>query len=95
METVTIQGGNPDAPIRLRKSASTSSAILAKIPQGSAAELVEAGGVWNLVNYNGLTGYVKSEFVHRQDGDEETVTVNRAELEKIHDALGDLLGLRG
>ena len=95
VETVTIQGGNLAAPIRLRISASTSSAILAEIPQGSTADLVEAGGVWNLVNYNGMTGYVKSEFVHRQDGDEETITVNRAELEKIYDALGDLLGLRG
>lgn len=95
METVTISGGKQEAPIKLRKSASTSSEILEKIPQGSTAELVEGGGAWNLINYNGLTGYVMSEFVHRQGGDGETVTVNRAELEKAHDILGDLLGLRG
>ena len=95
METVIISGGNPDEPIRLRKAASTGSKILAEMPQGSEAQLIEGGGTWNLIAWNGLQGYVMSVFVHAKGEDRETVTVSRAELEKIYDTLGDMLGLRG
>lgn len=98
METVTIQGGNPDAPIRLRAGASTTSAILANIPQGSQADLLEDGAVWSHISWNDRTGYVKTEFVVKGGSgshDGETISVSRAELEKAYDILGNLLGLRG
>ena len=98
MEKVIISGGNPDEPIRLRKAASTTSAILAEMPQGSEAELIEDKGAWIQITWSGKTGYVMSIFVHRVDDggqDGETVSVNRAELEKIYDTIGDMLGLRG
>lgn len=93
METVTISGGNPDAPIRMRKSASKAGAVIAEIPQGSKVDLIEGGGVWNQIRFNGLDGYVMAEFVHRDE--EEAITVNKKDLEKAYDLLGNLLGLRG
>lgn len=99
MGQVIISGGNTAAPVRLRKAASTGSAILAEIPQGAAAELVQAAGSWSKILYNGVVGYVMSEFVHEDKGkpepEPEQILVNRADLERIYDALGDVLGLRG
>jgi hypothetical protein len=98
MGTVTISGGNQDQPVRLRKAASTSSSILAEIPQGSTAELLDDGGTWCKVSWNGLTGYVMGVFVHNGAGpapDPGNVSVNRAELEKVYDIIGDWRGLRG
>ena len=98
MGTVTISGGNQDQPVRLRKAASTSSSILAEIPQGSTAELLDDGGTWCKVRWNSLTGYVMGVFVHNgagPDPDPGNVSVNRAELERIYDIIGDWLGLRG
>lgn len=96
MEKVIISGGNPNEQIRLRKAASTGSAILAEMPQGSEAELIEGGGAWNQIVYSGITGYVMSVFVHRkEDHAGETITVSKVELEKIYNMIGDMLGMRG
>ena len=97
LETVIIAGGTPDAPIHMRVAGSTSASIVADIPQGSEAILIEGGGTWNRISWNGRTGYVMSIFVNRKqdDGQGEKITVSRAELEKAYDILGDLLGLRG
>lgn len=96
---VTISGGNVEKPINMRASSTTQSKIIAEIPQGSTAELVREDGNWDKITYNGQTGYVKAEFVHKieepDDPTGETVTVPREDLEKIYDQLGDWLGLRG
>jgi len=96
METVIISGGNPGAPINMRKAPSTSSAIIDKIPQGSEATLIENSGTWAKLTWNGRTGYVMSTLVHTKgEPAGDTVTVSRAELEKAYNILGNLLGLRG
>jgi len=103
METVIIGGGDTSKPIHMRQSGSTKGKIVADIPQGSTAELLEGGGVWNEIKWNGKTGYVMATFVKKANGggsaDQEqageNISVSRAELEKIYDALGDMLGLRG
>ena len=95
METVIIAGGDISKPIHMRKAASTSSVIVADIPQGTEVELIEGGETWNYVKYGNQTGYVMAKFVQHGNGTEETVTVSRAELEKAYDIIGDLLGLRG
>ena len=46
-------------------------------------------------SYKNLTGWVLRRFLEKIDPGEKTITVPRKELEKIYDALGDLLGLRG
>lgn len=94
---VTISGGNTDRPINMRSSASASSKIITQIPQGSTADLIEEYGAWDKIQYQTTTGYVMSEFVHKDQPEPsgDTVTVPRADLEKIYDQIGDWLGLRG
>ena len=96
MDEVIIAGGNQDAPVHMRKAASTKSEIITDIPQGSQAKLIEGAGAWNLIEWNGKTGYVMSMFVNRKlIPEEDTISVSRAELTKLYDALGNVLGLRG
>ena len=50
--------------VRLRKSQSTDSEILAMIYSGSAVNVVEQySNGWAKIEYNGSTGYIKSEFL--------------------------------
>lgn len=95
METVIIAGGDVSAPIHMRKAASTGSGILADIPQGSEANLIEAGGSWYRVTWAGKTGYVMAKFVQRDTGSGANVSVPREQLEKIYDLIGEMLGMRG
>lgn len=93
---VVIYGGATDQPVHMRSAGSRASAIIADIPQGSVAELIEGGGAWNRVKWSGKIGYVMSEFVHPESADgEQMISVSRAELEKAYDIIGDLLGMRG
>ena len=98
---VIIEGGVKTAPIHMRSSAGrTKDNIITDIPQGSEAELIEGGGEWNYIAWNGIKGYVMSKFVKQEGGGGEadpgeTVTVSKAELEKIYDLIGGFLGLRG
>lgn len=94
--TVIIKGGDSKYPIRLRARPSTSSDIVAKIPQGAEAELLESLGTWSHINYGGTEGYVLSEFVHNpEEPAGDTVTVSRKELEAIYNTIGGWLNLRG
>ena len=95
MRMVTVAGGDTSAPIRMRKAASTGSSVVAEIPQGSEAELLEGGGVWNRIQWNGKEGYVMAKFITAQGKTEDTISVSQARLERIYDELGDILGLRG
>jgi len=88
-------GGNLGLPINMREAASTSSALVAQIPQGSEVDLIEGGGYWNRIQWNGHTGYVKSEFLHDPEEAGDMVSVPKKELEQIYDMIGDWLGLRG
>lgn len=96
---VVIAGGDVSKPIHMRAAGSTGSSIVDDIPQGAEAELIEGGGTWNRISWNGKKGYVMSVFVHKTGADtgtgEETVNVSRADLEKVYDIIGDMLGKRG
>ncbi len=104
-ETVYIYGGVKTSPVHLRNTAGTSGLILADIPQGEEAALLEYGDYWCRVRYGSRTGWVMTKFVHREaDSPEETdthgtpedrVVLSRAALEAVYDQLGDLLGKRG
>ena len=95
---VTLKGGNESAPLNMRASRDTHSALLAQIPQGTEVELLDAGETWSRIKYDGKTGFVLTKFVQSgtdDHADEEKITVNRAELEQVYDIIGDMLGLRG
>ena len=95
METVIISGGNENCPINVRRVESTSSELVAQIPQDSEAELVEEHIGWSLIRIGNVSGYVKNEFVHKADDKGDQISVSKADLEKVYDILGDMLGLRG
>jgi hypothetical protein len=96
--------------VNLRQKASVTSDRLAKVPIGSKVALLSYGDKWCYVEYNGISGYMMTEFLIIGDvtlGDEpgqadnhvtldpNTVMVNRDILEGIYNQIGDILGLRG
>jgi len=97
LDKVIIKGGDVTAPIHMRQAGSTKANIVADIPQGSEAVLLSYGDAWCQIAYAGQSGYVMTKFVIRSgaDPDGENITVNRKELERAYDILGDLLGYRG
>ena len=103
MRMATVRGGNENAPINMRAARSTSAVLLEKIPQGTEVEVLEIGGTWTRIKYNGETGYVMTKFIQTADEGNEVrgfpatneITISRAELEKAYDIIGDLLGMRG
>lgn len=61
---VTAKVTNGGVPLNLRKSATTSSAILAKIPRGSSIEITgKYNSSWYSAVYNGKKGYVHSDYI--------------------------------
>lgn len=104
MEKITIGGGNLDAPINMREAGSTASTLVAQIPQGGEAMLISWGKSWSEINYNGHSGFVKTEFI-RQNGSGSdgsgtvtlTMTTDEAQvilpmLEKIVEQIVDQIG---
>lgn len=99
-EKCIISGGDNKNPINIRAGKGTKTADIGDIPQGATADLIEYSDGWCKVRFNGITGYVKTEFVtyvsgQGSDASSETVTVSRKRLESVYDELGDILGMRG
>lgn len=69
METRIIRGGNESRGINMRAAASTGSKLLQIIPQGSTVDLMESGGTWSRIKFNGIEGWVMTKFVQ---GEPET-----------------------
>lgn len=78
--------------LNLRKQPSKSGEWLDQIPEGTSLDVMEEKQDWAKVTYNGQEGWVMKKFLE-EEGD--TIAVPRQELEKIYDAIGDWLGLRG
>ncbi len=49
--------------LNLRKKASTSAALIDRIPQGAAVTVLDSQGDWCYISYEGKTGYVQSQFL--------------------------------
>ena len=49
--------------LNVRSRPNTSSAILAQAPDGAPITIINTANGWHLVNYNGIIGYVSSQFV--------------------------------
>lgn len=96
--------------VNLRKKPSTSSDRLAKVPIGTKVPLLSYGEQWCYVEYNGISGYMMTEFLiigevtlgdeSDQTGDHvtldpNTIMVQRDLLENIWNQIGDVLGFRG
>lgn len=93
-------------PVNFRKKPSTSAALVDQIPVGEQVEVTEKGSDWCSCKWKGKAGYIMTQFlifgeyVPGEDTDptpapDEMVLVNRGELEKVYDLIGNLLGVRG
>lgn len=93
-------------PVNFRKKPSTSAALVDQIPVGEHVEVTEKGSEWCACKWKGKTGYIMTQFlifgeyVPGEDTDptpipEGMMLVNRDELEKVYDMIGNLLGGRG
>lgn len=98
METVLIYGGNPSSPVNLRSSGALTSPILAKIPQHTAADLLESADGWCRVKACGREGFVQAAFVHRsaeagpaESPDSGWVKLPRRKLEALRAEIEDWL----
>ena len=95
----TVKLNDPSSVLQIRAAASTSSAILRKIKHGTTLNVLENCGDWLRVSVDGTTGYAAARYVEWQQtstpedtGDStDTVTVDRAELERVYAALGAML----
>lgn len=54
---------NVSSVLRIRKSASTDSAVLGSIRNGVTFDIISKNGSWYNIKYNGLTGYVHGDYV--------------------------------
>ena len=94
-QVVTKNGGLLN--MRSSKSTSANNRIL-QIQNGSEVTVIGEDGEWSEITYKGLKGYVINTYLQKVDGTEvpsDTITVDRKELERAYDILGDMLGLRG
>lgn len=101
--TTYSDNGNP---VNFRKKPSTSAALVDRIPVGEQVEVAEKGSEWCSCKWNCKTGYIMTQFlifgeyVPGEDTDptpipEGMMLVNRDDLEKVYDMIGNLLGGRG
>ncbi len=65
--------------LNLRASASTDSAVLAQIPNGTSVQVSSTSAGWAMVAYNGMTGYVSLDYLTLQQGRTTAVLNLRAE----------------
>jgi mannosyl-glycoprotein endo-beta-N-acetylglucosaminidase len=65
---VSVEDGST---LNLRKKASTSSDILARIPKNEKIDVIEISGDWSKVIYNNINGYVMNKYLIKINKDEE------------------------
>lgn len=58
--TVTAASGST---VNLRKSASTSSSLITRVPIGNSVTVLNDSGTWSKVMYQGKTGYIRNDFL--------------------------------
>ncbi|NLV59552.1 MAG: SH3 domain-containing protein [Clostridiales bacterium] len=94
---VSTSGGT----LNLRKTASTSAAILAAIPNTTAVTLLQHGDQWCQVNHQGITGYVMTQFLRisqtpstESNGNTDVNTVAETETVAWVNTLSGSLNLR-
>ena len=61
---MSLGGGTVTATaLNLRTEPSMTSRILLQIPRGAQVRVYGQTGDWSIVEYNGVTGYARSEFI--------------------------------
>ena len=86
-----------DGKLNLRSEPSTSAVRIAQIPEGTVLTVTDetTDGSWGRVSYDGKNGWVMTKYLEIVTPEDGMITVNREELQRVYDAIGDMLGLRG
>ena len=72
------------SPVRLRQQPSTNSRVLASIPRGEVADVLEeTNETWARIQVSGLIGYMMRKFLLPAGAKDDPVTLPRADAEKI------------
>lgn len=78
--------------VNLRASASTSGALVIRVPVGSEVCILSSEGNWSRVQYAGKSGYMMNEFLIMDDEEEETWTLEER-VADLEDRVSRLEGL--
>ena len=82
MYVKTQNGGT----LNMRRDASTSSAVLAQIKNGTQLEVEKINDSWSKVTFNGKIGYVMNKFLVEK-------TSAKEDLQRIYNSLKETLAL--
>lgn len=103
VQTATVVADSGD-DVKMRSTPSQKDSLYEKVPVGAMVQVVAMRDDWAKIQYGGHTGYMMVEFLDMsgQDtpeatetgtivSDGELITVQRAALQAVYDALGNLL----
>lgn len=96
-ETAVVHSSNGGS-VNMRTKPSTDAKLVCRVPNGSKVTIDGTSGDWCHVNYSGNSGWMMSKFLISGETpipDDGKITVDKAELEKVYDMIGNMLGLRG
>ena len=102
VQTATVVADS-GSKVKMRSKPSTSDGLYWEVPVGALVQVAEVSGEWAKVRYQGRTGYMMVEYLE-MDAQEPTasgsssgsaggelITVQRAALKAVYDALGSIL----
>ncbi len=102
VQTATVVADS-GSKVKMRSKPSTSDGLYWEVPVGATVQVAENTGGWAKVRYGDRTGYMMEEYL-KMDAQEppasgsssgstggELITVQRAALQAVYDALGSLL----
>ena len=89
--TVVLPSGANGSTVNLRKSASTASEILAKVPVGALVRVLDDQGTWCNIRYGRWEGWMMSNYLEYVDqGGESEGGISEVERSRINNALRNI-----
>ena len=87
MARVALPAGAIGTTVNMRKDASRSADIVARVPVGTGVRIVDDAGEWCKVGYGDKLGWMMSNYLEYPDQDGEAETLTDADREAIEAAL--------
>lgn len=84
---VVLPTGATGNTVNMRKTASTGSAIVERVPVGSVVDVISDAGQWCKIDYDGKVGYMMSNYLEYEGQADETETLTEDQLDQIRSAL--------
>lgn len=96
--TVVLPDGKSGLTVNMRASASKDGELIDRVPVGAAIDVLSQDATWCQIKYNGMTGYMMTEFIRingNSDSPGDSVTLSAEEVAQIDNALetiGKIIG---